>query len=305
MKVKVFGIQFNTGKAVTVSQFFDHLIASNTTNIDFHGFKRFLYLKKHEDKYVGLFITTKDHKKFMEMSGDGGNVEITARDVTKGSALADFNFFVVHSATGRGLYQHYYHSCTFTQFGTFSKSYFEQLKGQMLDAALKGVDKKTEQTKLRQKFKEALVWTYFMRQESFTQLIAKLSRIKSFAFGISSLVAKESVFTPLGGLSKSVKQTYTFEPETKLNQAVEAIKSALGLIDIDDASVQGINDKDEPVVIHLESNLDAFAEYDFDDVANKMSKFTPANFEKSWMTLELLKLIKNNGPRFTLVVDKV
>ena len=46
MKVKVFGIQFNTGKAVTVSQFFDHLIASNTTNIDFHGFKRFLYLKK-------------------------------------------------------------------------------------------------------------------------------------------------------------------------------------------------------------------------------------------------------------------
>lgn len=46
------------------------------------------------------------------MSGDGGNVEITARDVTEGSALADFNFFVVHSATGRGLYQHYYHSCT-------------------------------------------------------------------------------------------------------------------------------------------------------------------------------------------------
>ena len=95
MKVKVFGIQFNTGKAVTVSQFFDHLIASNTTNIDFHGFKRFLYLKKHDEKYIGLFVTTKDHKKFMEMS---------AREIWRGLMMKKMEMICFKVVVGKNCF---------------------------------------------------------------------------------------------------------------------------------------------------------------------------------------------------------
>lgn len=304
MKVRVFGIEFICGDGITTAEFFEHMIKSKTQEVDFHGYMRYLYLKKQDDYFVGLFVTTKDHKKFMEMSSAGGNVEIVARDVTKGAALADFNFFVVHALTGRGLYQHYHHSCSFTQFGSFTKDFYDSFKAQKIKDASKGVTKKDELTKIRGRFKTPLKWTYFFRKESFDSLIAKLNRIKSFTFGISTIDATEPVFTPLGGISKSVKQTYTFGKDTKLGTILPAIQKALEKVTIDDASVEGLNDKNEEVTIHLESNLDPLAEYEFDDVANKMAKFNPVNFESSWMAGELIRIFNSKGNLFTLAVKR-
>ncbi|WP_291933821.1 hypothetical protein [Limnohabitans sp.] len=299
MKVRVFGIEFTCGSGISVADFFEHMSKSKTHGIDFNGYARYLYLKKHDDCYVGLFVTTKDHKKFMEMSGVGGNVEIVARDVTEGAALADFNFFIVHAVTGRGLYQHYHQSCTFTQFGSFTKKYYDSLKAKLIAEATKDVTNKKEQGKIRQRYKPPLTWSYFFRKESFDSLIEKLSRIKSFSFGISTINATEPVFTPLGGISKSVRQTYSFSKDAKLASILPAIRSALKSVSIDDASVDGVDDKDEAITIHLESNLDPLAEYDFDDVANRMAKFNPAIFEKSWMTTELIRIFKSKGSLFT------
>ncbi len=292
MKVKLFGIELRTGNGISLADFFSYLASSPQSSIEYNGHPRFLYVSESGDYHLGLLISTKDQKKFLELSQSGGDVEIVARDVSEGSQLADFNFFLIHKKTGRGIYQHYHHSCSANQFGYLARKHYEEFKTKRVASETGVNSSETELKSARKKYAGTLEWTQMVRPETFDALVSHLSQIRSFDFKFSTISDKEPVFRPLSNIAKSVTQTFRFTKTVSINNVANAIKQALKMFNIDRGRIDGMDSDGIAQVIFLECNLDSFGEFEFDAIADKMKKFLPKEFSKSWFMLEILKAAK-------------
>ncbi len=300
MKIKLYGINIRSGENPMFSDFMDYLITAETLGFDYAGFKRFLYVVKNQDHYSGLLITTKDQKKFMELSNEQGEITITARDVTEGAELAEFNFFIVDAITGRGLYQHYYHSCAFNQFGFILKYFFEKFKQIKIAEESNGLTNKRDLAVVKKKYANPLAWGFFMREESFDNLLARLAKIKSFDFTFSTVTVSDPVFRPLSGLCKQVSQKYSFAKNSVLSTVISAIKDSVSALGINDGKVIGVDENGQDVDVFLTDNLESFAEWDYDAVAEKMQRLNPREFNDAWLTNVILKKFNDQRELFSI-----
>ena len=128
MKVDLTGFAWATGQGVSLDQLFQRLKAIVGTAVAFQGATRLLYLGEKGSYHVGLFLTTRDQRKVCELQQAAkGGFKMTVRQLTAGTDIVDFNFFLVHKKTGRGIYQYYYHSAGLIQFSAFCGSYYDEL----------------------------------------------------------------------------------------------------------------------------------------------------------------------------------
>src|SRR5579884_2664213 len=132
MRTRFYGFEIRMGKGITVAEFLTH-VATIQDEIDDDPHPRLIRLSESDGYFRGVLVTIKDQRKFLTMRRRGGSFTISSREIEEGSNLIDLNFFMVNSLTGRGLYQHYHHSCSVTSFGVVLRKLYRPLKEQFVE----------------------------------------------------------------------------------------------------------------------------------------------------------------------------
>lgn len=292
MKIRLLGTELKLGKGIMLADLFNHISAHGGSPKQLGGYNRYMYIDKLEGYHVGLLITTKDHKRFIEFFSDPANVKLEARDVSKGAHLADFNFFAIDEKTGKGVYQYYHNSCSLNMFGMLCRHHYEQLKGARLQAAK--MNKKlthAQEKSVNSQYAGSLQWEMVVRKEKFDQLIKELKSINTVTLAVSTLAYEKTEFTPMSHLANKMTQRYTFTKGTKIRSVVNGLLKVVSKADIENAKVEGIDEDGLERIIKLSNTPDFFGEYDFDKVAEAMT-IAPAQFVDSPFLKTLIKVAK-------------
>lgn len=304
MKIRLLGLDFQPGTGITLAELFADMAARQGTALAFNGYDRFVYVQDMLDYHVGLLITTKDQKKFLEMTQLAGDIKIEPRDVTAGSQLADFNFFLFHKQTGRGLYQYYHNSCAINPFGEFCKKQYDLLRAAAIErdvAALPGDAKSAVLDKakvaIRKRYASSLKWAQIIRPDAFDKLVAEMAKITSFTLTMSTVSQEEPLFRPLAQEARKVVREFKFGDEGVLDIIKAGIRNAVASKQPSAAKVEGEDQNGLAQIIKLANNPDSFGELEYDEVAGQMS-FNPRDFATSAPMQALLKVAQENPLMF-------
>jgi hypothetical protein len=301
MKIRLLGLDFQPGPGISLGELFADMAARQGSAIHFQGYERLLYVEEVRDYYVGLLITTKDQKKFLELTQHADTVKITARDVTAGAQLADFNFFLFHKQTGRGIYQYYHNSCALNPFGLLCKKYYDDLRHaaiareidalavSMRDARVSAIER--ARGKIRKKYQTSLKWLQIIRPEAFDALIRDLQKINSFSITMSTLSQEEPLFRPLALQARKVVHEFKFSDDGVVDTIKNGIRNTLAKVAPTAAKVVGVDHHGMEQIIKLANNPDSFGEFEYDEVAGRMN-FNPREFAHSWFMNQIIKVVE-------------
>lgn len=294
MKIKLLGINFKLGSGISLSDLFKYIAKTEASPIEVGNYGRFLYIGERDDCHVGLLITTKNHKKFLEFKQDKVNAKLEARDVSEGAKFAEFNFFAIHKRTGRGIYQYYHHSCSLNTFGIICRQYYEKLKIEKIAEALEQCAEITPKNEkaIKKRFAGKLDWEIVVRPEAFDTLIERLKSIKAVTLSLSTLAYERTAFTPLSRVAKNMTQRYSFAAKSSVATLIDGIRSVIQNSSVDGAKVEGVDCDGLDQVIKLVNTPDFFGEFDFDGVAGTMT-ISPQNFIDSQFLKEIIKVTKS------------
>jgi hypothetical protein len=290
MKIKLLGIDFSLGQGIDLAEMFSYIESKGEAGAEFGGYGRFVYIAKRDDYYVGLLITTKDHKKYLEFKKDKASAKLETKEVSQGAKFADFNFFAINKK-GKGIFQYYHHSCSLNMFGIICRSFYEKLKAEKITAAYKNCANEKEEKAVRKQYAGTLKWDVVVRPEAFDKLISDLKSINAVTLNISTLAYENTLFTPLSRVARRMTQRYTFGSNAPLTSLVAGIKQVVSGANVDGAKVEGIDQENLEQVIKLVNTPDFFGEFDFDSVAENMT-ITPSDFVHSNFLTEILKAAK-------------
>lgn len=267
------GFIWETGKGITLDEFFTHLAKLKDTPIRFANYDRLLYVGTRGGYHVGLFLKIKDQRRSPEIMNDSGVYKISVRELNEGSNLCDFNFFAINKATGRGMYQHYHQSCSLNQFGIFCQRQYEDLRQEKVDGELVplGGDSAGAKDKLRieSKYKGTLTWENMVRPESLDKLLEELAKIKFFEFNATAITAQEPLVGPLSKFAKREKRSFRFSPTADSDGLRGAIVHVVKTGQILRGRVGGVDAEDRERVFRLIENPDTFGEYEYDEIADE------------------------------------
>lgn len=294
MKANILGFWLEAAGPISLQDLFTHLKGMNGTEEKFGGYERLIFIEETEKYFTGLFLTSKNHKKFCELLRDGKQLTINVRQVQKGASLIDFNFFVVQKETGRGLYQYYHNSCRCPMFVKFCATEFQSLMEDRRDKeiAVGGKDlSNQDREKIEKKYGHSMNCGILVRPEAFAALVRKFKSIARFEFSLNTVVAeKEQRYRGFQGISKRIKHCITFNREADL---ISRIKAIMGFVnsdnDIGDASVAGMGVDGLDKTISLFDNPDSFGSYEFDKLAENMD-FEPKDFAASVFMHEMIRV---------------
>lgn len=308
MKIRLLGLDFQPGSAISLAELFADMAAKQGSAIPFHGYDRFFYVQEVRDYHAGLLITTKDQKKFLELTQHADNIKIEPRDVTAGSQLADFNFFLFHKQTGRGIYQYYHNSCALNPFGLLCKKYYDDLRAaaiqreiDALPAHAKVAAHERAKAKIRKKYAASLKWEQIIRPAAFEALVGSLEKINSFTLTMSTLSQEEPLFRPLAREAKKVVREFRFGDDGALDIIKTGICNAIAKLAPAAAKVTGVDRDGLEQIIKLSNNPDSFGEFEYDDIAGQMS-FSPREFATSAPMLEIMRVVEANPLMFTMPI---
>lgn len=297
MDIKLLGVEFEFGKGITISDLFDKIAANNGNPITLQNYGRFLYIDDLGDYYAGLLITTKNQKKFLEFKNDAKNSRIETKDVTQGSQLADFNYFLINKKTNRGIYQYYHNSCSLNTFGTLCKYYYDTHKEAEIAKAVK-IEKDVKLPKIRSRYAGSLKWNILVKPENFKDLISRLSTISYVTVEVTTLAYKNTIFTPMANKAKRISQKFTFPKDSAAAMLVDEISDFAEHPDVASARVEGTDKAGHEQVIKLENTPDSFGSFDYDRIAATMN-LSPKDFARSPFMQEIIKAINQRPKLFT------
>lgn len=293
MKIKLLGIEMVTGQGVTLSDLFQIIGETGGDPVEVGGHSRFTYVDKIDGYHVGLVITTKDHSKFLEFKHDKTNAKLEARDVSEGAKLADFNFFAINDATGKGVYQYYHQSCGVNSFGLLCKSFYEKLKAKRVSAAKSGVAKLTTkiEAQINKDYRGTLKWEILVRKETFDKMVSELKAIQAVTLSVSTLAYADTAFSPIALVAKNMSQRFTFGKGASVASVASSILKVAKASDVEGARVEGVGEDGLEQIIKMFNTPDVFGEYDFDDIAQTMT-ISPIDFAKSAFLQSIIKVAK-------------
>lgn len=255
MKVRLFGFHLVQGSVpLPWDDFHSHLGTIFPTEIAHRGSQQILCFSNEPiDGFLpGLLVTARDQKLFSELVKEGAVQKLSMRPLQGGARLADFNFFVIHAATHRGIYQHYHKSCSLDDFFALLESQFEIRKtraglGTNEDCSLTGTP-------------------HFMRGE-FEALLRELDGINGMTFSASTLVSNEPRFRTMKDAISVVTEKVTFK-QGFLSQKITGILDLSRNKSVKRLRVRGMRPGEIEAIITPRKNKSAFGEFDFDAFFN-------------------------------------
>jgi len=174
MKVNTLGFQLRAVGKATLSDLAERLVRKSGCEFKFRNNERRLYsavTTSHNEVFaVGLFLTIRDHKKFLQLSEKDGSISVTITELDNESRPFDFNFYIFHSLSGSGLYSHYHYSCAFPTFHALLRDQYLRANKQIEDG--QEVDDKKG---VRASKKRNLYFSMFHRRDSFEDAVKNLN----------------------------------------------------------------------------------------------------------------------------------
>lgn len=305
MKIRIFGFEWEIEKGISYEEFCLYLEQwSGVITKD-----RIIALSKMDGLWAGVLLTIKDEKAFCKMRrARGGRFTISPEELEEGTNMVAFNFFILNSATGRGLYQHYNHSASTNTFCGFCSERFRGLKKARIEEAARkaGLDPESRSIRVRQiknRFSDKLRYSVLIRQEAFDELVRDLSSIKSFDFEFATLGEKEKDFLPLGEHAKRVSHRMVFSNNPSPHQIKNGI-IGLNRIGLKRGKVKGIDPNGNEAVYKVMNNHQSFAEFDYDEVIRTVeidSDNLVDSIQKSYIIGALIDLAKR--PRVKALIS--
>lgn len=253
---------------------FDDLVAWLQSNsgkmIRFAPFDRMLCLDIEEDSeyYLGLFVSIKDQKRFCEIREQNGTFELVSKDLDEGASIADFNFFVIHKETKRGIYQYYHQSCSLRQFLSYLERQFLNLKRKSIKENYRDNTINDEE---RNFIRERIAASQFrsnllMRSEEFDKLLDELSSIKEIKFDVATYEANDRWFMPLTQAAKKRTERVIFR-RNLLGMVKKSIREFVRQDVVNNVSVKGISSETGiETTIKMFNNMADFGLFDYDEL---------------------------------------
>jgi len=296
MKAQLLGFVWTMGKGITVAEFFAHLATLKGKPERFSEHDRLLYVGTRGDYHVGLFLKLKDQRRSAEIARSGTAFRVTVRELEEGTNLIDFNFFILHKQTGRGVYQHYHQSCSLNQFGIFCSNHYDELKKSKIATAhaANGPSLPSEDQKKRadRAFKGSLTWENMVRKEALSKLLRELDRIKFFDFTLTTIEDNDALVRPLKAYAKKNRRIVRFGSNgSGLIPAIVGIAQRSG---ITGGRVGGVDAENRERVFRLIENPDTFGEYEYDELAND-TVLNLANVEQSPFFERMLGIVTGSA----------
>jgi hypothetical protein len=295
MQVRLLGFSLLTDcSEISLDDYVNHMISMHGNPHKYGEHDRFIFFNRthSETYYVGLVVTVKDQKTYCELVQKSGNFIVKVNELDSNSSLMDFNFFVIHKATGFGMYQYYHQSFSVNAFGHFNAQRFLEFKNKKIHAEISSIPDKNrsdlEEKKINKKYKGSLSMEVLVRKENLQALIEELQSVKSFEYCFTSLSTDEPEFQPLKNEVKKEKTKLFFQRLSSVELLASAISGIVTKFEINTGRVVGTDINNVDRVLRIVNNPDNFGEYRYDDIASKINSLNVDVFEKSWVVQELL-----------------
>ena len=294
MNVHILGFEWKLPPYLSLVALFQELKQRQGQEQEFGDYNRLIFVDEVTKYHIGLILTAKDYRHFCEMHREGSGFRINVHEVADGTNLIDFNFFVIHKLTGRGLYQYYHNSCHPNVFSRFCSRVVSSLREGGMNAAVSAaggddIDANAKR-RIERQYRGRMEWQLLVRREAFEVLIRKFQHIGNFELDFGTIEPEqERLFGGLQGVWHRLRHRVSFRRSATL---VERAKAIIDFVHDNSAiSFAAVHGKDEDgldATLRLARNPDSFAHYDFDEMARHMT-VDPTTFKDSPLMKRLLK----------------
>lgn len=261
MKIKFQGFLFESSNSIPLvwdlafpqGEKAYHYRRDRFLKIDWNGDSDFL---------LGAVITPKGQKHFTERTETCTGESVLAC-LTPENELVDFNCFVMHKRTHRGIYQYYYGSLPLLSFIGEVCTMFKDRRNEY-------VQENPKRCGINNLKNTDLSGTPCYRQETFNDLVAALRSIKRVDIkGCEIQDADEAVFSQdLAGAIKQRNESYLFVRNTPPGRIFGLLQGNTGAKRM---RVTGMDSDGLERYFELRNNLDDFGVEDYDRVVGTIS----------------------------------
>lgn len=263
MKVKILGFEWIVPSFTTLQAFSQHLAEQSGKSFD----SRVIAFTRSGDYWAGVVLSDKPGKAFCKKTTEGATFRVTKQDLEDGTNIVDFNFFILHSNTGRGLYQYYHHSLSLNQFHYFFRQRFNVFRDDLLRQQLANIDPSDAATcqQVKDRFDGSLRYGTLVKPESLDSLITDMERVKSIDFECATFRAFEEDFRPAAPVAKRISHHVSFNPDL-IDQTKNVVKDWVSKANfLKKAKVVGVDPSGLEVAYNLVNNPASFSEADYDN----------------------------------------
>lgn len=313
MKVRTLGFQLEPIGYGTIEALAERILEKSGEEFSLKDYDRRLYcittnLEEEDDDgetaaddeyLVGVLLTIRDHKKFIQLTENNGSIDITITELDDDSSPFDFNFFILHLPSGSGLYSHYHYSCSFNSFHFYLKDQFlragkELREGKVID----------DKEKVRASKKNNLKYSLFHRRDSFEDAVKQLSEVKRFEYDILVPESMTEQFVPLRKKLKLERRSLRFEANLSGSSFWGKLKKMLpeSLKPSQRFRVVGKDDDGSNIPIDFLAPPEHFHEDEFDNLANNETLMLN-DISESVHIQKLLHIFSQNQELFTAFID--
>jgi len=291
MKVRVYGFEWQMGSGIPITEFCSYLkILPGPPETN-----KIITFCDLGDYMGGLLISIKNMKAYCQMKVDGGSFTVSPQKLEDNESIADFNYFIIHKETHKGLYQHYHHSLATTSFCNFCRSNYNKLRSSTIYKEIEeagGKDSLTKRQKkeIYDKYKGTFSYSILLKPDNFTQYVKQMKNIKDFSVEFSSISDQEKAFLPASELSKRVSHKFIFSEESIVDTIKEKILETLDISDTKKANVTGSDIYGEKVSYKMFKDYASFDEFDYNDIIDNVA-IDSDNLESSLRGSEIINML--------------
>lgn len=305
MKIRLQAVYWEMGEGIKFTQFMQHLetiapppLFGDKMGTEFKGRRRLIYtapLSKTE--WGGLLVTVKEAKAFLKLTKDAkGNIALALHEVDEShERIADFNFFVFNSETGRGAYSYYHQSCSFDDFTMFARGEYRELKEKIVEQKLKLLrsPSKTKEREASRTCKGLLYGTVLLRRGEAARLVRALAGIESLELAFTEVQIDKAWGQPLQEVAVLERMSYRFDQKkTPILKLRNAVARAIELSGADRGRVVGSNEDGFDTIVDLRRNIGFFAELNFKQTV-MAEKFDVEHLDQSATIKNMRQLISD------------
>lgn len=210
------------------------------------------------------------------------------------TSVIDFNFFIVHKETAKGLYSHYHNSCSINQFGLFLRRQYDDLRIKKRNAEIEAlVNPKAKDKKAISKryARKPLTLTVMVRKEKLPALLDDIDRILSFEYDMHTLSAEEPENEPIKPFVKKETHRIRFVRNGSKGVIANWITNRIKSNELTDGRVSGLDEDGQTQAFRLMDNPDSFGQFEYDEIADE-TMLTTKEFQSSPFFDEMLKAAK-------------
>jgi hypothetical protein len=293
MKVRIFGFQWQTGNGITLEDFCNHL--QSISGQENSG--KMIALDAKDGYWAGVLLTIKDMKAYCQMKRKGGGFKIMPQKLDDDSRMADFNYFIIHPQTGRGLYQHYHQSPVANTFCNFCRRRYNAFRDEKIGGEIEAAGgdniSNSDYKKIRSKYKGYFSFQTLLRQEDFLKCVSAMKSVKNFAFELATITDEEKLFTPASEYAKRCSHKVFFGEDTLVSNVKNGIAGTVEKFGLKRATVHGQDEYGQDTVYKLLNDYATYEEFEYDDIIGSVeldSENLKQSVCDSMLVEELLKV---------------